>query len=59
MAESKDWMQHAVKHPGAMTRAAKKAGLTNSQYEEKHKGDSGHSGEMARLAMIFKKNRPK
>lgn len=59
MARIKDWMKKAVKHPGAMTEAAKAAGETNSEFEQKHKGDSGHDGQMARLALIFKKNRGK
>lgn len=53
---TKDWMTTAVKHPGALTRAAKKAGLTNSQYEQKNKDSGGHPGQMSRLALIFKKH---
>ncbi len=49
-----NWIQSAVKHPGAMTAAASKAGESNSQYEEQHKGDSGTAGKRARLALVLK-----
>lgn len=38
-----------------MTAAAKREGISNAEYEQKHKGDKGHSGQMARLALAFKK----
>lgn len=40
-----------IKHPGALTRAAKRAHETNHEYEEKHKDDSGKAGSRARLAL--------
>lgn len=43
-----------IKHPGALTRAAKRAGMSNSEYEKKHKHDSGVSGERSRLAITMK-----
>lgn len=49
------WIKGAIKHPGAMTEAAKKEGVSNSKYEQEHKGDKGHAGKMARLAMALKK----
>lgn len=58
MAKRK-WMSSAVKRPGAMTAAAKREGISNAEYEQKHKGDKGHSGQMARLALAFKKARKK
>lgn len=51
---SKHWIQGAIKHPGAMTAAASREGVSNSEYEQEHKGDSGHSGQMARLALALK-----
>lgn len=50
----KHWIQGAIKHPGAMTRAAKREGVSNSTYEQEHKHDSGHSGQMARFALTLK-----
>lgn len=49
-----NWIQGAVKHPGALTSAAKKAGESNSQYEQKHKHDSGKAGQRARFALVMK-----
>lgn len=51
---AKHWIAGAVKHPGAMTAAAKRAGESNSAYEQQHKHDSGHSGQMARFALSMK-----
>lgn len=51
---AKKWIQKAIKHPGAMTAAAKRAGISNSEYEQKHKHDSGVSGQRARLALALK-----
>jgi hypothetical protein len=39
---------------GAMTAAAKREGVSNSEYEQEHKGDSGLAGKRARLALAFK-----
>ena len=44
-----------VKHPGALTAAAKKAGMSTQAYAQKHKHDSGTTGAQARLAITFKK----
>jgi hypothetical protein len=53
MAE-KHWIQGAVKHPGALTASAKRAGESNSEYEQKHKHDSGKAGQRARFALAMK-----
>lgn len=53
------WMKGAVKHPGAMTRAAKREGVSNSQYITEHEHGGGHAGQMARLAKVFRKQRRK
>lgn len=49
-----NFIKGAIKHPGAMTAAAKREGVSNSTYEQEHKHDSGHSGQMARLAITLK-----
>ncbi len=51
---AKNWISGAIKHPGAMTAAAKREGVSNSAYEQEHKGDSGKAGERARLALTLK-----
>ncbi len=51
---AKNWIQGAVKHPGAMTAAAKREGVSTSEYAQEHKHDSGHSGQMARFANVMK-----
>ena len=50
-----NWIKGAIKHPGAMTAAAKRAGETDSEYEQQHKHDSGKAGRRARLALTLKK----
>jgi hypothetical protein len=50
----KHWIGSAVKHPGAMTAAAKREGVSNGQFEQDHQDDAGHAGQMARLAMTLK-----
>jgi hypothetical protein len=47
-------IKKAIKHPGAMTAAAEHEGVSNSTYEQEHKHDSGHSGQMARFAITLK-----
>lgn len=39
---------------GAMTAAAKREGVSNSQYEREHEHDSGKTGKRARLALAMK-----
>lgn len=51
---ARNWISGAIKHPGAMTAAAKREGVSNSAYEQEHKGDSGKAGERARLALTLK-----
>lgn len=49
----KKWIKKAIKHPGAMTAAAKREGVSNSEYEQEHKHDSGKAGARARLALTL------
>lgn len=51
---AKHWIAGAIKHPGAMTAAAKREGVSNSKYESEHKNDAGKSGDRARLAIVLK-----
>ncbi len=52
--KKKRWIKSAIKKPGAMTEAAKREGISNSEYIEEHKHDSGKSGQRARLAETLK-----
>jgi hypothetical protein len=52
--KKKKWIQSAIKHPGAMTEAAKREGVSNSEYEKEHEHDSGKAGQRARLAETLK-----
>jgi hypothetical protein len=52
---AKRWIQSAVKHPGAATRAAKREGLGVQAWARKHRHDKGVTGKRARLALTFKK----
>lgn len=52
---AKKWIKGAIKHPGAMTAAAKAEGVSNAQYEQEHKHDSGVAGKRARLALTLKR----
>ena len=50
VAEKKKWIKGAIRHPGALKRAAKRAGESTREYAEAHKHDSGTTGKRARLA---------
>lgn len=52
---AKKWIKGAIKHPGAMTAQAKKAGMSPMAFAEKHKHDSGTTGRRARLALTLRK----
>lgn len=56
---AKKWIAGAIKHPGAMTAAAKREGVSNSAYEQEHKNDKGKAGQRARLAITLKGMRKK
>jgi hypothetical protein len=51
MAEK--WIQHAIKHKGAATAAAKKEGIPVHEWAEKHQSDKGVTGKRARLALTL------
>lgn len=50
-----NWMQGAVKHPGAATAAAKAEGLSVHAWAIKHQHDPGVVGKRARLALTFER----
>jgi hypothetical protein len=50
-----DWIQGAVKKPGAFTAAAKRAGMSTAAYAREKKNAPGVLGKRARLAMTFEK----
>jgi hypothetical protein len=55
-ATGKKWMQKALKRPGgALTAKAERAGMSVQAYAQKHKHDSGVTGEEARFAVTAKK----
>ncbi len=47
------WIKGAIKHPGALKAAAKKAGQSTRAYAQKHKGDKGKTGARSRLAITL------
>jgi len=53
--DEKNWIAGAIKHPGAETAAAKKAGESTHEYAEKHKHATGTAGKRARLALTLAK----
>lgn len=58
MKDGGHFIQKAIKHPGALRAAAHKAGESTHQFAEKHKHDSGKTGNRARLALTLSKLRP-
>lgn len=61
MAEEskKKWIKSAIKKPGALTASAKKAGESVHAFAEKHKHDSGKTGNRSRLALTLSNMRNK
>ena len=51
---AKHWIQGAIKHPGALTKKAEKAGKSPMAFARTHKHDSGKTGQQARLAMVLR-----
>jgi hypothetical protein len=49
------WIQAAIKHPGAATRKAKKAGMGVQEWATAHQHAKGTTGKQARLAKTLKK----
>ncbi len=51
---SKHFIAGALKHPGALTAAAKREGVSNSEYEREHAHDPGKAGDRSRFALELK-----
>lgn len=56
---AKNWIKGAIKHPGALTRKAKKAHLGVATFARAHVHDKGTTGRQARLAITLSKLRSK
>lgn len=52
-------VKKAIRRPGALTRAAKSAGMSVSEYAQKHKGDKGLRGQQSRFYFTLQKMRKK
>ena len=52
---AKHWIRKAIKHPGAETAAAKRAGMSTHAYMEAHKHSPGTAGKRARLGLALSK----
>jgi hypothetical protein len=50
---AKNFIQGAIKHPGALTRKAKKAGESPMQFARQHNHTPGETGREARFALIL------
>lgn len=48
------WISGAIKHPGALKRKAKAAGMSTQAFAQKHKHDKGQTGRQARLAITLR-----
>jgi hypothetical protein len=63
MAENKQWIQEAIKRPGALTEKAEKAGMTVKEYTAKVKANPQEYDERTRrqanLASTLSKLRKK
>lgn len=55
---AKNFIQKAIKRPGALTRKAQAAGMSTQAYASAHAGDSGLTGQQARFAQMLNKVRP-
>lgn len=51
---AKNWIAGAIKHPGALTKSAKAAGMSPMAFARKNKGAGGTLGKRARLALTLK-----
>lgn len=50
---TKHWIQEAIRKPGSLSAAAKRAGKTTAEYAEEHVDDRGKTGRRARLAEML------
>lgn len=54
MAKEK-WISGAIRRPGALTRKAKKAGMSPMEFARKHAEATGRTGRQARLALTLRR----
>lgn len=52
---AKNFIAGAIKHPGAFTKQAKRAGKSVGEFAREKKGAKGTTGQRARLALTLKK----
>jgi len=50
----KKWIQSAIKHPGALTRQAAKAGKSPMAFAREHTDAPGITGKRSRLALTLR-----
>lgn len=50
-----NFIQKAIKHPGAFTKSAKAAGKSVAEYAQEEKHAGGVTGKRARLAITLRK----
>lgn len=55
LSTGKKWIQGAIKHKGALTRKAKKAGESPMEFAHEHMHSKGKTGQQARLAVTLSK----
>lgn len=51
----KKWITDAIKHPGALTRKAKKVGMLTMAYARKHDKGNSTTAKQSRLAETLSK----
>lgn len=56
---AKHWIAGAIKHPGAFSAAAKRAGKSTQEYAREKEHAGGTLGRRARLALTLSKMRRK
>ncbi len=54
-----NWIQGAIKHPGALTAKANAAGMSPMQFAAQNEHAKGQTGRQARFAMILQMLRKK
>lgn len=52
---SKNWIQKAIKHPGALKRKAKKSGESTSAFARSHDKGNSKTAKQSRLAETLSK----
>ena len=53
MSDPRNFIKGAVKHPGAFSKAARRAGVSTAAFAEANKHASGKLGDRARLALVL------